>query len=90
MMGMFLVRENEDDVVLKTVQQIADREDVSLMDLPPISTTIDPELLDSLPDHAALEFRYSGYLVTVEGSQRVTIQEMGDTDSPWREDGEPA
>jgi len=88
---MPFIREHENTVVLETVQRIADRENVSPTDLPPISTTIDPELLESLPDHATLEFRYHGYLVTVEGSQRITIQQIGGTESPpQRGDGQSA
>lgn len=67
-----------DQMALEIIHQIAANEDVSPIDLPPHSTEINPELIESLPAHATLEFRYHGYMMTVKGNEIVAIRAIGD------------
>jgi hypothetical protein len=78
---MVLIGDSREDIVLKVVQHVADREDVSPLDLPPLSTAIDPERITSLPEQATLEFPYYGYMVTIQGTRTVQLRTLTDEES---------
>lgn len=68
------------DVIVDVVTKIANREDVSPTDLPPLSRSIDPDALDSLVDSpgsdtVSISFTYCGYDVTIDSSG-VTVHEQ--------------
>lgn len=65
-------------LTVAVVEQVADRENVDALDLPPLNDVIDPDALDALferPETAVdrLTFSYHGYEVTVEGPERVQV-----------------
>jgi hypothetical protein len=74
----------EDDcstVVLSVLETVAAAERVDPVDLPPLSTAVDPEALNRLSGPLAgdrvpvtVEFEYCGYEVTVGGSGAVTVE----------------
>jgi len=63
-----------ESIVMEIVRQVADRESISPLDLQPLSSAIDPDLIPLLPEQATLEFPYCGYIVTVEGTGTVRIR----------------
>lgn len=70
------------DVSQSIVETVAETENVSPLDLPPLYGSIDPDALDRLfesPSAAAelrleVEFLYNGYLVTVSEEGYVSIE----------------
>lgn len=69
-------------LVERIVAEVADREDVPPVDLPPLYERLDPEalreLVDSVDD-ATLEvaFAYDGYTVVVRGDGSVRVERSG-------------
>lgn len=70
-------------LTVTVVEQIANRENVDPLELPPLHDAIDPEALDALfdkPDSAVdgIAFHYHGYEVVVEGPERVRVTPLDD------------
>lgn len=66
------------ELVQRITEEVADREDSSPMDLPPINETLDSQALQELVESAeadtlAIEFVYCGYTVRVEGDGDVEV-----------------
>lgn len=71
-------------LTVTVVEQVANRENVDPLELPPLHDAIDPDALDALFDkpEAAVDgvtFRYQGYEVVVEGPERVRVTPLDDT-----------
>lgn len=74
-----------DPIVIQIITRIADREGVQPVDLEtPLQEVIDPDALETLVDstgvrqygsYPRVEFPYYGYIVTVDGTGRVSINE---------------
>lgn len=66
-----------ESLVAAVVTTVADAEGVSPLELDPLATAIDAEALDRLvtpgTDSVVVEFRYSGYDVTVERSEHCLV-----------------
>lgn len=68
------------DLVQRIAAEVADREDVSHVDLPPIYETLDPqslqELIESAEDDAlVVEFVYCEYTVRVDADGDIDVSE---------------
>ena len=75
-----LTTNGSDDTVPAMVEEIARREGVDFIELPPLSRTIDADALTKLLRSAdgtdlTVEFSYCGYDVTVHGDGRVDVTE---------------
>ncbi len=58
---------------------VADLEDASIADLPPLYDSIDPELITRFferPTAGSIRFEYLGYEITV-GQELITVRETG-------------
>lgn len=60
---------------LQIIQEIANETGTDPVELPPLYHTIDPTLIDALPERATLTFPYQGYTVAIDGDGAVTIRE---------------
>ncbi|WP_126664482.1 HalOD1 output domain-containing protein [Haloterrigena salifodinae] len=70
-----------ESVSMKVVKRVATASDREASQLPPLYDTIDPGALDALvnsatagPSSLALRFEYEGYLITVDGSESVSVE----------------
>lgn len=66
-------------LVERIVAEVADREDVSPVDLPPLYERLDSEALRELVDSAddgilEIEFVYDGYVVVVGGDGSIRVE----------------
>ena len=71
----------QDDVVIdRVVARIADELDADALDLEPLATVIDPDLVsgfltaDGVLPESELRFRYEGRIVHISGDGAVTIE----------------
>ncbi|SEP99877.1 HalOD1 output domain-containing protein [Natrinema salaciae] len=69
--------DDSDELIEAIVEQIADAEGVSPLELVPLATVIDPEALCALCRRGASErivkFRYQGHRVRVSSGDQVTV-----------------
>lgn len=63
-----------DEVTFDVIREVAERENCDELDLPPLSDTIDPDVLDALPESSKLQFDYLGYEITVENGAVTVYQ----------------
>lgn len=62
----------------RVVQRVGDLTGATVLDLPPLYDTLDPELLDAFVERADdvdLHFEYAGCRVTVGSTGQVTVSE---------------
>lgn len=59
-------------------KRVAEAEDVSPLELPPLHAAIDPTVIESLPEGATLTFSYHGHTVVVYGEGTVTVRDSSD------------
>ena len=71
-----------ESLLVTVTEQVADTAGVRPGELPPLYETIDPDLLEKLPEPATLTFPYYGYMITVCGEGTVTVQEQSSDDCP--------
>ena len=74
---------SEGELGVRIVSAVADRKSLSVDSLPPLYESIEPDALEELVGHAAtmhdtelvVQFSYAGYIVTVRGSQEISIED---------------
>jgi len=74
---------SEGELGERIVSAVADRKSLSVDSLPPLYESIEPDALEELVGHAAtmhdtelvVQFSYAGYIVTVRGSQEISIED---------------
>ncbi|WP_340102305.1 HalOD1 output domain-containing protein [Salinibaculum salinum] len=64
----------------KVVEEVADREGVDFLELPPIYETVDPDAVTALcktqnGSHVTVEFTYLDYRITISEATDVSISE---------------
>lgn len=70
-------------LTVAVVEQVANRENVEPLDIPPLNDVIDPDALEALfddPETAAdrVTFNFHGYEVVVEGPEQVQATPLED------------
>ena len=67
-----------DELLQAVVNTVADAEGVSPLELQPLASVIDPDVLDTLfPSETGavtLEFDYQGYRVRLSGADRIIVE----------------
>ena len=72
-----------ESLTVAVVEQVANREHVDPLDLPPLTEVIDPDALNALfeaPGASAdrVTFNYHGYEIVVEGPEQVQVTPFED------------
>lgn len=75
-------RRANEPVFLAVVERIARREGVDPLDLPPLYSAIDPDILEAVVDQESaggkITFGYCGYEVTVDADRTITLTDEMD------------
>lgn len=67
------------DVVYSIVEEVAERKDMSSLDLPPLHASVDPEALEDIVsssnDAVTIEFEYCDFTVRVGADTGIQVRE---------------
>jgi len=69
------------NICVRVVEEVASREDVSALDLPPLYNSVDPDVLESLIEGRADEgsrftFSYCDYTIAVDSEGSISVEEV--------------